>query len=237
MTQLLYDLGLQENDKPVTSTPLTDSLPPSAPFPPLPNNMKSPLPVLPCRALHAHLQLREFGTPQTMTARVALIIAPSHPYEGTKIRPSPDARAVNDHHINSKQDVKHMYFSPTTYNEAFEEILNMKRFFTTTLPFGGMRFITVDSQHILETISKGTPCAKIRNWRSQLKGAWLISIDGSPISTVAEVNSALDKSLCSDNPCCTLLFPPPEIRHGLMNEGIPQITLDQLNLRLLFESF
>ncbi len=127
--QLLYDLGLQENDKPVTSTPLPDSPHPPALFPPLPKDMKLPLPALPCHALHTHLPLRESSTLQTVTAQMALITAPSHPYEGTKIRPSWDARAVNDYDINSKHDVKQAYFSPTAYNEAFEEILDMKRFF------------------------------------------------------------------------------------------------------------
>jgi hypothetical protein len=106
-----------------------------------------------------------------MTARAALITAPSHPYEGTKIRPSQDASAVNNYHINSNQDIKQGYFSPTVYNQAFEEILDMKHFFTTAFLSGGMQFIMVDGQLILETISKGTPCAKVRNWRSQLKGA------------------------------------------------------------------
>jgi hypothetical protein len=194
-------------------------------------DMKMPLSALPCHALHAHLSLRESGSPQTVTAWAALITASSNPHEGTKIRPSWDARAVSNYHINFKHDVKQVYFSPTVYNEAFEEIQDMTGFFTTALPSGGMQFIMVDRQLILEIISKGTLCAKIRNWRSQLKGAWLISINGSPVSTVAEVNSALDKSLRSENSHCTLLFSHPKIRHGLMNKGIPQITLD------LFDSF
>ncbi len=164
--QLLYDLGLQEDNKPITSTPIPDSLHPQAPFPPLLKDMLSPLPALICHALHAHLLLCESGTPQTVTARAALIAATSHPYEGTKIRPSWDARAVNNYNINSKQDVEQVYFYPITYYEAFEEILDMKCFFTTALPSGGMQFNTVDGRLILETICKGIPCAKIRDWRS-----------------------------------------------------------------------
>jgi hypothetical protein len=118
--QLLYDLRLQENDKPVHPTPLPDSPLPPAPFPLLLKDMKLPLPVLPCHALHAHLPLPESGTLQTVTAWAALLTAPSHPYEGTKIQPSLDAHAVNDYHINSKMDVKQVCFSPTAYNEAFE---------------------------------------------------------------------------------------------------------------------
>jgi hypothetical protein len=136
--QLLYDLRLQEDDKPVNPTLLPDSPLPPAPFPPLPKDMTLPFPVLPCHALHAHLLLRESSTPQTVTARAALLTASSHPHEGTKIQPSRDARAVKDYHINSKLDVEQVYFSPTAYNDPFEEILDMKRFFTTALLSGGM---------------------------------------------------------------------------------------------------
>jgi hypothetical protein len=144
VVQFLFDLGLQEDDKSITLAPLPDSPHPLAPFPPLPKDMKSPLPVLPCHALHAHLPLCESSALQTVTAWVALITAPSHLYEGMKIRPSWDARAVSDYHINSKHDVKQVYFSPTAYNKAFEEILDMRRLFTTALPSGGMQFIMVE---------------------------------------------------------------------------------------------
>ncbi len=97
-----------------------------------------------------------------------------------------------------------------------------------------MQFITVDCWLIPETISKGTLCATIRNRRSQLKGAWLIFIDGSPVTTMADVNSALNMSLHSSNPCCMLLSSHSKIWYGLTNEDIPQITLDQLNPWLLF---
>ncbi len=163
---------------------------------------------------------------------MASITAPSHPYEGTKITPSCDARAINNYHITSQQDLEQVYFSLTVYNEAFEEILDMKSFFTTSLASGGMQFIRADGWLILETILKGTPCAKIRNWWSRLKGAWLIYINGSPVSNVADVNSALNKSLHLGNPDCMLLFSHPENRCNLTNEGIPQITLDQLNPQL-----
>jgi hypothetical protein len=59
---------------------------------------------------------------------MASITAPSHLYEGTKITPSCNAHAVNNYHITSQQDVEQVYFSPTGYNEAFEEILGINVF-------------------------------------------------------------------------------------------------------------
>jgi hypothetical protein len=134
-------------------------------------------------------------------------------------------------------DVEQVYFSPLAYANAFEEILDMTRYYATKFPVGGLRFPTIDNRLILDHTSPETPCTKIRNWRSRLKHAWLISIDGTPVDTVEDVNSALHSAFVAGRPTCVLLFSHPEIRHGLTNEGIPQVLLDQLNPRLLFDSF
>ncbi len=132
---------------------------------------------------------------------------------------------------------KQVYFSPTAYNDAFEEFIDMTRYFNTLLPCGGMRFVTIDDHLILDTITKETSCAKIRNWCTCLKGAWLISVDDTPVCSVAAVNSALDKCHSYGAHWCIMLFLHPDVCHGLTNKGIPQVTLDQLNPRLLFKSF
>ena len=36
---------------------------------------------------------------------------------------------------------------------------------------------------------------------------------------------------------CFLTFSHPEVKHGLTNEGIPQVNLDQLNPRRMFPDF
>ncbi len=38
-------------------------------------------------------------------------------------------------------------------------------------------------------------------------------------------------------PSCTLIFSHPEIRHGLANDGIPQVNIDQFNPKTLFSGF
>jgi hypothetical protein len=54
---------------------------------------------------------------------------------------------------------------------------------------------------------------------------------------VKDINEIFDKYLTSGSPHYTLLFSHPDERHGLTNEGIPQISLDQLNPRMMFHGF
>jgi hypothetical protein len=90
---------------------------------------------------------------------------------------------------------------------------------------------------ILGSIAKGSPCSKVKDWSSRHKGAWLIWVDNVDIHTLADVNAAFNACLASGSHTCTLLFSHPEVHHGLTNKGIPQVTLDQLNLCLLFKLF
>ncbi len=144
------------------------------------------------------------------------------------IRFTRDAAAVADYHIHLR-DVAQFFMSPSAYDEAFEEYIDMKRFYPTNLPAGGMHFRTIGDRLILDSIAKGSSCAKLKDWQSCLKGAWLIWVDGMDVHTVADDNEALNACLASRSFTCTLLFSHPEVHHGLTNEGIPQVMLDQLN--------
>jgi hypothetical protein len=150
------------------------------------------------------------------------------------IRFNRDAAAVADYQIHLR-DVAQIFMSPSAYNKVFEEYIDMKCFYPTNLPAGGMHFRTIGDRLILDSIAKGLPCAKSKDWQSRLKGAWLIRVDGMDVNTVAEINEALNVCLASGSFTCTLLFSHPEVRHGLTNEGIPQVMLDQLNPQLLFD--
>jgi hypothetical protein len=68
----------------------------------------------------------------------------------------------------------------------------MKRFYPTSHPAGGMHFFTEGDRLILQHMAKGSPCAKIWDWHSQLKGAWLISVNNCPVSLVKDTNERLD---------------------------------------------
>jgi hypothetical protein len=91
------------------------------------------------------------------------------PFIGMSIRKHRDASVVSDYGIKA-QELEQVFFLPTPYNDAFQKHLDMKRIYPTTLPSGGMHFITSADHLILQHIAKGSPCAKIQDWHTRIKG-------------------------------------------------------------------
>jgi hypothetical protein len=80
-------------------------------------------------------------------------------------------------------------------------------------------------------MQKSTPAAKIRAWRSRLSGACILEVDGTKVSTVDELSKKLLSLKDSGAKHCTILMAHSAIRDGLVETGIPQINIDQLNDR------
>ncbi len=57
------------------------------------------------------------------------------------------------------------------------------------------------------------------------------------MQSLQDVQQSLAALIASGAPFCTLIFSHPEIRHGLTNDGIPQVNIDQLNPKTLFSGF
>lgn len=142
-----------------------------------------------------------------------------------------DAKVVHEFDITYK-DLQMVYFSPSPYNDAFEESID-KKWLTRSLmvkhPSGGMSFLIANDRLFLESIQESTPFAMLPRWRSRLRGAWLIKVDGEEVSCLQDVELALQSSLAKPGRTCTLLFSHPEIKHGLTSDGIPQISVDMMN--------
>ena len=142
-----------------------------------------------------------------------------------------DAKVVHEFGINHR-DLRQVYFSPSPYNAAFEESLSKRWFAQSALqrhPHGGMSFHVVNGRLILTSIEESTPFAMLPQWRSRLRGAWLIRIHDKDVSSEDQVAQALQDAVSSDCVDILLLFSHPEIRHGLTSDGIPQITMDMMN--------
>jgi hypothetical protein len=81
-------------------------------------------------------------------------------------------------------------------------------------------------------MDSGTPGACI-----DLRGAWLITIDGRSVSTIADVQRELSTAFASNPSSRTLLFSHPEVTPDILNRGVPimskedftQYTHNQLN--------
>jgi hypothetical protein len=62
-------------------------------------------------------------------------------------------------------------------------------------------------------------------------------VNNHPVSSAKDINDIFDDCLTSGLSQCTLLFVHLYICHGLTNEGIPQVSIDQLNPRMMFHGY
>ena len=143
-----------------------------------------------------------------------------------------DAKVVHEFDITHR-DLRQVYFSPSPFNAAFEELIEKKYLLPQALKShstGGLEFTSVDDRLYLDRIKDGTPFAQLPRWRSRLRGAWLIQIDDVPITSLGAVSQALSESATKPGSQCTLLFSHSEVQtSGLTSEGIPQVAMDQMN--------
>jgi hypothetical protein len=127
----------------------------------------------------------------------------------------------------SAADVAEIYMSPTPYNDAFEELMDLRKFNCTHHRTAGMSFLPQDNRFILAFMAPSTPGACIPRWRTRLRGAWLLSVNGTPVHSITDVQQAFHSLSISWASSCALLFAHPKISHGLLNRGLPLFCRDQ----------
>ena len=130
--------------------------------------------------------------------------------------------------------------SPDPYGCTFEVPLDLRKFDLSKHPTAGLRLNAKDGRLILTSMDTSSPGTQIDKWRSCIRGAWLVSIGDTAVSTLAEAQSAI--RLLSDNNAhsCLLTFTHPEFSPDISYNGLPiisrddfsQLTHDQLNNRL-----
>jgi len=204
-------------------------------YPPLPKLCHAP-PKLDTCARQIPLPFRFTPTPPSLAAAAAKDTTPSDPYAGTALQSNPGALAVNAYGI-TKKDITQIYVSSHPYCEAFEDELDLQRFHHYNKPTGGMKFKTVNGRLILEDTEQSSPGNGIHLWRGRLCGAWLRQINDTVVNSPSDVATALAALVAWREKSCTLVFSHPAIKHGLTNSGIPQVNINQLNPRLMFQSF
>jgi hypothetical protein len=72
---------------------------------------------------------------------------------------------------------------------------------------------------------------KIRAWRSRLRGAQYLEVKGTPISTADDLACALLALKNNGAQKCTISMAHSALQDGLVETGIPQVNIDQLNNR------
>eukprot|EP00804_Cyclotella_cryptica_P013123 CCRYP_002393-RA/>CCRYP_002393-RA protein AED:0.39 eAED:0.38 QI:0/0/0/1/1/1/3/0/907 len=234
-TQMLYDIGLEYVPDDIPAPP--QGPPPHALYPP----MRLP-PKLPPKACSIPLPLRISSPPDLyLHAAAARTHTGDLSSDNLLTSQTPSAKLSLDHEIMTKHDISQkdmmmVYMSPHPFRDSFEEEFCLRYFNNTKHPTAGL----VCSQHngrlYLRDIQPSTPAAKIRAWRSRLRHAWLIKVDGEEVTTEADIVRIMARLAASKPPTCTLLMAHSELKHGLVESGIPQINADQLNHRYSFDN-
>ena len=99
--------------------------------------------------------------------------------------------------------------SPDTYGQAFEQEIDLHKWDLTTHRTAGMHLLEKNGRLLLASIDASTPAARIAHWRTHLRGAWLVSINGTPVETITDVSTTLAQHALSPHPCI-LVFSHPE---------------------------
>ncbi len=133
-----------------------------------------------------------------------------------------------------------IYVSLNPYSSAFEEELDLHKFDITTHCSAGLCFFEKNERLLLASMAPSTPGARIPRWRTCLRGAWLLEINGTPFLTIKDAHATFAYLASKNKPSYTLLFSHPEITPDISNKGLPvmlksdfsQLTHDQLNNRV-----
>jgi hypothetical protein len=148
-----------------------------------------------------------------------------------------DGNAGRDFQITAC-NLTQVYISPHAYNDGFPIKLDLWHGHYHDHHTCGLKLTVENEWLILQHIEKSTLASKILRWRSTLPGAWLRKVGDVTIWSLQDVQQSLAAHIASGTPFCTLIFSHcPEIRHGLTNDGIPQVNIDQLNPKTLFSGF
>ena len=79
-----------------------------------------------------------------------------------------------------------IYLSPDPYYDAFEQPLDLRKFDIATHATAGLSLLESGGRLHLATMSPSTPAAKMKDWRTRVKGAWLIKISDVNVSTIKD---------------------------------------------------
>ena len=249
--QLLYSLGVAPEEvscsadgiKPVTKMESDFRIPGTVekvvvPWPPV----QAPHPptkcwAIPDRCMMLPLPLNNLPTPPTEQRQYAARAARTqmssscHKTRGTRL----DFNLTRD-------DIAMIYMSPDPYFDAFEQPIDLRKVDLTKHVTAGLNLYEADGRIYLVSMSPGTTAAKIPDWRTRIRGAWLIKIRESVISSIADATQALQTLVKEGSPSTVLLFAHPEIRPNLAHNGLPIVSSapftqhihDQMNNRWEF---
>jgi hypothetical protein len=130
-----------------------------------------------------------------------------------------------------------VYMSPDPLFGAFEEDINLSKWSYDKHHIAGMALVEHNERLYLGNMIPGLSGAKVDKWRLYLRGAWLIQVGHTSVSTIADAHRAFKELYDRGAHSVTLLFSHPELRKDISNNGLPiissppftQLTHDQLS--------
>ncbi len=137
-----------------------------------------------------------------------------------------------------------VYMSPDLFFDAFEEGLDLRKWSFNKHRTTSLSLVVHNGRVYLGGMTPGTPGAKVDQWRVNLRGAGLIKVGSTQISTISDAQSGFWSLYEIGAPSVTLLFSHPELRRDISNKGLPIVSLapflqqmhDQLNRRWDFST-
>lgn len=204
--QLLFDLGLQ-SISPSTDLAASNPVAPVALMPPLPSDGPSKLP---SDALILPLPLAESITMAAFppVATVAAVVHQPSELDSSSIR-----------------DIMMLEFTDDPFAPSFDEIIPV----SGDHPSLGL-VLQPDPDRgrlCLRDMTPGTPAHRTHHWRSRLRHAHLLAINGVPVHTLDDVHKIVASARQSSTPNCQFRFAFDEVRNGLTSVGLLQLYFDQ----------
>jgi hypothetical protein len=95
----------------------------------------------------------------------------------------------------------------------------------------GLVYDTDQDRCIVADMCQGTPAHRIVSWRSRIRNAHLLAINGKDVHTVADVATRISELRSTDPGCIVeLRLSFDDAVHGLSAAGLPQLYFDQLSV-------
>jgi hypothetical protein len=159
--------------------------------------------------------------PRQVGAKAAFAQAPISPARRARVPCAWDIMLDFD---ISRTDMSMIYMSPDPYFDAFEEILQLKHANLQKNATAGLTLYESNGHVHLAGRAPGTLAAKIPDWGTRVKGAWLIKIGDKTIATIDDVTRLLRELVDSGDTTVVLLFSHPELRPNLSHNGLPIVS-------------
>jgi hypothetical protein len=123
-----------------------------------------------------------------------------------------------------------IYMSPSPYHDAFDEVINIRRFDLAKHHTAVLSLLEKNGRLILEHMYPSTPGAKIPRWRTRLHGAWLIKIANHTVTSIEDARKAVALLSTTGTTSAHLLFAHPDIRPDISRRGIPIVSSEPFSL-------